>query len=74
MVYAIQFKVIFIGAIKQRYIKGAANKLVKNFPEEFSKDFNANKEVLKELDIVDSSHVRNKIAGSIVHVVKNKKF
>ncbi|MCK5699332.1 MAG: 30S ribosomal protein S17e [Candidatus Aenigmarchaeota archaeon] len=63
-----------IGAIKQRYIKGAAKKLVENFPERFSKDFNKNKEVIKELDIVESSHVRNKIAGSVVHVVRNKKF
>lgn len=63
-----------IGAIKQRYIKGAAQKLVKNFPDDFSKDFDVNKEKLKTLDIIDSSHVRNKIAGSIVHIVKNKKF
>ena len=67
-------KVIIIGAIKQRYIKGSAKKLVDNFPEKFSKDFTKNKEALKELELTDSLHVRNKIAGSIVHVIKNKKF
>ncbi|MFH1127112.1 MAG: 30S ribosomal protein S17e [archaeon] len=65
---------IVIGAIKQRYIKGAAAKLVKEFPEEFSKDFNKNKDAIKKLDVIESAHVRNKVAGSIVHIVRNKKF
>jgi len=66
--------VIVIGAIKQRYIKSAAEKLVKSFPDRFTNDFKANKDAIKELHIVQSALVRNKIAGSIVHLVRNKKF
>ena len=65
---------IIIGAIKQRYIKSAAEKLVKSFPDKFTNDFKANKDAIKELHIVQSALVRNKIAGSIVHLVRNKKF
>lgn len=65
---------IVIGAIKHRYIKSAAEKLVKSFPEKFTADFKTDKDALKELKVVESAHVRNKIAGSIVHLVRNKKF
>lgn len=65
---------IFIGRIKQKFIKKFGEELVKKYEKKFSKDFDHNKEVLKELDIFQSRSTRNKIAGYIVKILKKKEF
>jgi len=63
-----------MGRIRQRSIKSVARKLVDELPDDFGKDYQQNKEKLKELNLLDSKTVRNKVAGYIVRVTKNKKF
>ncbi len=63
-----------MGRIRQASIKRTAAMLVREHPELFGESFEQNKKALKELDVIDSKRLRNKIAGYIVRVVKNKKF
>ena len=42
-----------------------ANGLIELYPDRFSNDFENNKIVLNELNLVDDKSVRNKIAGLI---------
>lgn len=63
-----------MGRIRQVSIKKHAKKLVEEFPEDFSGDFSKNKENLKELKVISSKKNRNRVAGYVVSVVKNKSF
>ncbi len=63
-----------IGRIKTRVIKGNAKELLSICPEKFGNDFETNKATLKELDVVESHHIRNKIAGYVTGLVKRKEF
>lgn len=46
--------------------------LVELYPEKFNTDFEHNKKVLVELDLVDDKPVRNKMAGLIASLVAEK--
>jgi small subunit ribosomal protein S17e len=61
-----------MGRIKSAWIKKLGKKLVKEHPDRFTTDFETNKLVLKELNVVDSKKIRNKIAGYIVRLLKKK--
>ncbi len=61
-----------MGRIKTRMIKNIGKKLVKMYPDKFTTDFEHNKAVLKELGIIDSKKVRNKVAGYIVRLKKRE--
>ena len=63
-----------MGNIKQTNLKRQAEKLVEQNDDKFSDDFNKNKEILKEMNVIPSKTNRNKIAGYIVKVIKNKNF
>ncbi len=54
-----------MGNIRPTYIKRVAIELVKQYPEEFSVDFEHNKQKVKELTDVGSVLMRNRIAGYI---------
>lgn len=62
-----------MGRIRGKWIKNIAEKLVEQFPEKFSTNFKNNKEILKEMKLIDDRVVRNKIAGYIVTVSKKRK-
>jgi len=47
-----------------------AENLVEAYPDKFTKDFENNKKVLVELNLVDDKTVRNKIAGYIRNLIK----
>ncbi len=59
-----------MGRIKQTYLKRIAEKLMKEYAEEFSLDFEENKKKVQELSDVNSKPIRNKIAGYITRAVK----
>ena len=63
-----------MGCIKPTFVKRIAKELLEKDPESFSADFDKNKEKLKELGVVESKMVRNRVAGSIVRCVRNKAF
>lgn len=59
-----------MGRIKQTYLKRIAEKLMKEYEDEFSTDFEENKKKVQELSDVESKPIRNKIAGYITRAVK----
>ncbi|MEF8779602.1 MAG: 30S ribosomal protein S17e [Haloferacaceae archaeon] len=52
-------------AIKPKYIKQLANRLLETYPDSFNTDFETNKESVDALTNVESKGVRNRIAGYI---------
>ncbi|MCD6381679.1 MAG: 30S ribosomal protein S17e [Candidatus Aenigmarchaeota archaeon] len=61
-----------MGRIKTKEIKRMARQLVEKYTERFSDDFEKNKSVLSELEIFESKKMRNKVAGHIVRLAKNR--
>ncbi len=63
-----------MGRIRTKWVKNISEELVKKYPDKFGKDFESNKKAVDELKIAESKPLRNKVAGYVVKVVKNKKF
>lgn len=61
-----------MGRVRPTYIKRLAKDLVDADEERFSEDFEDNKEELKDTEEFNSKKLRNRVAGYIVRVVKNK--
>lgn len=61
-----------MGRIKQFYLKRIAGRLMTEYGDEFSTDFDNNKKKVQELSDVTSTVIRNKIAGYITRVMKQK--
>jgi small subunit ribosomal protein S17e len=61
-----------MGKIKTTLIKRVSNKLVRNNPEKFTKNFEENKKLLPEVADIKSKKLRNVIAGYITRLVKNE--
>jgi small subunit ribosomal protein S17e len=61
--------VITLGNIRQTHIKSVAIDLVKKYPDQFSGDFQNNKEKVDLLVTVSSNLLRNRIAGYITRYV-----
>jgi len=55
-----------MGNIRPTYIKRTAIKLLKKYPDEFTGDFQHNKEALQKLASIQSIPLRNRVAGYIV--------
>jgi small subunit ribosomal protein S17e len=64
--------VIILGNIRQTHIKNVAIDLVKKYPDQFSGDFQNNKEKVDQLVIVSSKLLRNRIAGYITRYVVSR--
>lgn len=62
-----------MGNIRTKDIKTAARDLIKMYPDKFGKEFEANKEALDELKLVDAKMARNKVAGYITRLKKQKR-
>lgn len=62
-----------MGCIRTKLIKKLSKKLVEQHPDKFSKDFENNKTVLNEMQLLIDKSVRNKVAGYIVCVVNKNK-
>jgi ribosomal protein S17E len=63
-----------MGRIRTHFIKSLAEQLIKLYPERFSEDWLANRQVLDELRIIDEKFTRNKVAGYIVRLKRAKRF
>ncbi|MFA5101728.1 MAG: 30S ribosomal protein S17e [Candidatus Thermoplasmatota archaeon] len=61
-----------MGNIRQTHIKSVAIDLVKKYPEQFSGDFQNNKEQVDSLITVSSNLLRNRIAGYITRYVVSR--
>jgi small subunit ribosomal protein S17e len=62
-----------MGRIKTILVKRVSKRLVNEHKEEFSEDYNKNKEVLKKYIKTESPKIRNVIAGYTVRLVKQSK-
>ena len=54
-----------MGNIRPTYIKRVAIELLKRFPNEFTEDYQHNKQKVQELTDVRYAEMRNKIAGYV---------
>ena len=62
-----------MGRVRSTYIKRAARELIKRYPDKFSTDFKQNCLALDELVNLKSKSLRNRIAGYINNLLKQKK-
>ena len=61
-----------MGRIKTKLAKGLAKRLIKEHGQEFSSEFNKNKELVSRYTNVASTKMRNIIAGYAARLVKQK--
>ena len=61
-----------MGRIRQTYIKRAARRLLERYPDKFSVDYEQNRRTLDGLASIESKPLRNKIAGYITTLLKQK--
>ncbi len=59
-----------MGSIKHTYLKRIGEKLMVEYKDDFTTDFDENKKKVQELCDVTSKPIRNKIAGYITRAVK----
>lgn len=62
-----------MGRIRTKDIKNLTFSLIEAYPDRFTKDFEKNKEVLQELNIIPDKRVRNRIAGYLARTSKRTK-
>ncbi|MFQ6128270.1 MAG: 30S ribosomal protein S17e [Thermoplasmata archaeon] len=60
-----------MGNIRPTYIKRIATELIKRFPNEFTDDFEHNKQKVQELTDVGTATLRNRIAGYLTRFRKH---
>jgi small subunit ribosomal protein S17e len=60
-----------LGNIRPTYIKRVATELVRRYPEQFTDDFEHNKQKVAELTDVSSNMMRNRIAGYVTRYRKH---
>ena len=61
-----------MGRIKTMLVKSIAKKLIKEHGQEFTSEFDKNKELVEKYTNVDSTKMRNIIAGYTARLVKQK--
>ncbi|MFX0011189.1 MAG: 30S ribosomal protein S17e [Candidatus Hermodarchaeota archaeon] len=61
-----------MGKVRTLLIKKVSKELINKYPDVFSTDFDENKKLLDKYLEVDSKHLRNRISGYIVNLVKIK--
>jgi small subunit ribosomal protein S17e len=61
-----------MGAIRQTYIKSTVDALLRQYPNEFGTDFNANKEKIEKLSTVQTKEMRNRLAGYVTRKLASK--
>jgi small subunit ribosomal protein S17e len=59
-----------MGNIRPTYIKRVAVELVQKYPEQFTADYQHNKQIVSKLTDVRSVSMRNKIAGYVTRYRK----
>ena len=61
-----------MGRIKTKLVKGIAKKLIRVHGQEFTSEFDKNKEFVSKYTNVASSKMRNVIAGYTARLIKQK--
>ena len=61
-----------MGKVRTLLIKKVSKELISKYPNVFTTDFEKNKVLLDKYSEVDSKHLRNRISGYIVNLMKIK--
>jgi len=61
-----------VGKVRTLLIKKVSKELISKYPNVFTTDFEKNKVLLDKYSEVDSKHLRNRISGYIVNLMKIK--
>ncbi|MBD3213176.1 MAG: 30S ribosomal protein S17e [Candidatus Lokiarchaeota archaeon] len=61
-----------MGKVRTVLIKNISKELINTYPDVFTTNFDENKKLLDKYLEVDSKHLRNRISGYIVSLLKNK--
>jgi small subunit ribosomal protein S17e len=61
-----------MGNSKDKFIKNIAEDIFKRYPQYITYDFSMNKAVVDELTDITSKRIRNKVAGRLVTLSKNR--
>ena len=61
-----------MGKVRTILIKKVSKELVSKYPDVFTTDFEKNKKLLDKYSKVDSKHLRNRISGYVVNLMKIK--
>jgi small subunit ribosomal protein S17e len=59
-----------MGKVRTILIKSTSKELINKYPNVFTTDFEANKKLLDKYLEIDSKHLRNRISGYIVNLLK----
>jgi small subunit ribosomal protein S17e len=59
-----------MGKVRTILIKSVSKELINKYPNVFTTDFEKNKKLLDKYLEVDSKHLRNRISGYIVNLLK----
>ncbi|MFX1377763.1 MAG: 30S ribosomal protein S17e [Promethearchaeota archaeon] len=59
-----------MGKVRTVLIKNVSKELINKYPNVFTTDFENNKRLLDKYLEVDSKHLRNRISGYIVNLLK----
>lgn len=63
----------FMGRIKTTLVKRASNKILKENPDKFKKDFDSNKRIVEQYLDIPSKKLRNVIAGYVTRLANKEK-
>jgi len=61
-----------MGKVRTILIKKVSKELINNYPDVFTTDFEKNKKLIDKYLEVDSKHLRNRISGYVVNLMKIK--
>ena len=61
-----------MGKVRTLLIKKVSKELISKYPDVFTTDFEKNKILLDKYSEVDSKHLRNRISGYVVNLMKIK--
>lgn len=59
-----------MGKVRTVLIKNVSKELITKYPNVFTTDFEKNKKLLDKYLEIDSKHLRNRISGYIVNLLK----
>ena len=61
-----------MGKVRTILIKKVSKELINKYPDVFTTDFEKNKKLIDKFLEVDSKHLRNRISGYVVNLMKIK--
>jgi small subunit ribosomal protein S17e len=61
-----------LGKVRPDHVKRLARELAERFPNRFTTDFQVNKELVDALTDVSSTKLRNRVAGYLVRLMRER--